>query len=102
SGNWASEVFSERLAQRRHVEHCLGQQFLQLAVFLLDRLQLASVGYLHAAVLRTPSVERRAADPVLTTQLGSRHARLMLLQRVDNLLLAEPSLAHRPSPLDGS
>src|SRR6516162_5443543 len=74
--------------------HRLRQQLLQLAVFILERLQLAGVGYLHAGVLRTPRVERRVADPVLAAQLNDRDARLVLLQHLDDLLLAEPSLAH--------
>src|SRR5215813_8120691 len=65
------------------------QQLLQLAVFILERLQLAGVGYLHAGVLRTPRVERRVADPVFAAQLNDRDARLVLLQHVDDLLLAE-------------
>src|SRR5215469_17138849 len=94
SGNWASEVFCESLAKCRHIEHRLRQQLLELAVFILECLQPAGVGHLHAAVLRTPRVKRRIADPVLAAQLDDRNARLVLLQHLDDLLLAEPSLAH--------
>src|SRR5580704_19013014 len=35
------------------------------------------------AILRTPGVERRVADPVLAAQLHRRNAGLMFLQHVD-------------------
>ena len=38
------------------------------------------------------------ADPVSAADLGHRQPRLVLLQNPNDLLLAEPALAHRPSP----
>ena len=42
-------------------------------------------------------VERRHADPVFAAQLGSLHARLMLLQDPDDLLFRLPDLS-TPGP----
>jgi len=64
--------FSEQLAQRRHVEHLLGQELLQLAVLLLPGLQPLRVRDLEPAVLRSPRVERGVADPVLAADLRHR------------------------------
>jgi hypothetical protein len=61
--NWASEVFCEHLAQRRHVQHLFCQQLLELAVLLLERLQPLGFRDLEAAVLRAPGVEGGVADP---------------------------------------
>ena len=63
--NWASEVFSEHLAQGSDVHHLLGQQTLQLHVLILKLLQPLGLADLHAAILRAPVVERRITDPVV-------------------------------------
>ncbi len=97
-----SEVFSELLAERRYVEQRLGKELLQLPVLILKRLQLAGGGDLHPAVLRPPRVEDRVADPVLSAEVPNRDPCLVLLQDPNDLILAEPVLAHRPSALDGS
>lgn len=94
----ASEVFSQRLTQRRHVEHRLGQELLELPVLLVERLQAMSVRDLHAAEARAPRVERRVADAVAAADLSHRQPGLLLLQDTDDLLFAEPALLHRPSP----
>src|SRR4051794_9043441 len=96
--SWASEVFCQHLAQRRRVQHLLRQQLLEPAVLLLERLQAPRLRDLEPAVLRAPGVERRITDAVPPADLGPRQPRLVLLQHADDLLLAEPALAHRPSP----
>jgi hypothetical protein len=101
-GAGRQKFFSERLAESGHVAHRLGQTLVQLPVLILERLQRAGVGDLHRAVLRPPRLEGRVADPVLSAAVPDRDPRLVLLQDPDDLLLAEPALAHRPSPLDGS
>ncbi len=90
----ASEVFSERLAQRRDVEHRLRQQLLELPVLIVQRLQPPRVGYLHAAIAITPVVEGRVADPVLAADVRHRNPGLMLLQHRNDLFFAEPALLH--------
>src|SRR5580698_8779410 len=42
--SWASEVFYEHLLERRRIQHRLRQQLLQLAVLVLQRLELAGNG----------------------------------------------------------
>ena len=66
-------VFSKHLLQRRHIQHRLRQELLELAVLLFQALQLAGVGDLHPAIARPPLVERRIADAVLPTQVARRH-----------------------------
>src|SRR5436305_14701717 len=70
SASWALEVFSEHLLQRRRIEHRLSQQLLELAVLVLERLQLACVGDLHPAEARAPFVEGRIADAVLPAHIA--------------------------------
>ncbi len=94
----ASEVFSQSLAQRRHVEHRLGEKLLELAVLLVERLQPARIRDLHAAEARAPRVERRVADAVAAADLSHRKPSRLLLQDDDDLLFAEPTFLHRPSP----
>src|SRR5271156_820911 len=67
SGSWASEVFSGHLTQGGDVEHRLCEELFELAVLFLERLQLAGVGGLHPAVLRSPRVEGRITDPACGT-----------------------------------
>ena len=73
SSNRASEVFSEHLFQCRDVHHRLRQQLFELRVLGFQRPQLLGVGYLHAAILRAPLVERRIADAVLPACPSSKH-----------------------------
>src|SRR6185312_1396698 len=86
SASRASEVFSKHLFQRRHIERRFRQQLLQLPVLLLESLQLAGVRHLHPAILRTPVIKRRIADPMLAANIRRRHPSLMLLQNPDDLL----------------
>src|SRR5690606_36793306 len=102
SSSRASEVFSEHLAERRHVHHRLRQKLLQLRVLLLQRLQPLGLRHLHAAILLAPCVERRIGDAVLAAQLRRRQSRLMLFQDADDLLFREPGSFHYPSPLSGN
>src|SRR5690606_14224944 len=92
--NWASEVFSEHLAQHRDIHHRLRQEPLQLRILVLELLQPLRLADLHAAILRAPVVEGRIADPVLPAQLCGAQPRLMLLQDADNLLFREPAAFH--------
>jgi len=63
-------------------QHRLGEQLLQSAVLVLQRVQLAGIGDLHPAIARTPIVERRIADAVLC---GTHH-RPIGRQRVPSAL----------------
>ena len=51
-----------------------------------------------SAELLLPAIERRRADPMLTTQVRRLHPSLMLLQYPDDLLFRLPALLHAPLP----
>src|SRR5262245_10480960 len=72
----------------------LGQQFLQLRVLSLELAQALDLMNLHSPKLRTPSVERRVAETVLTAQLPHWHPGLSFFQKPDDLLLGKPPLLH--------
>ena len=102
SSNWASEVFSQHLAQSRDIQHRFPQQLFQLGVLLLQRLQTLRLRHLRAAIFAAPLVEGYIADPVLVAQFRRRQPGSMLLQYPDNLLFAEPRSLHYLSPLQGT
>src|SRR5262245_46733398 len=72
----------------------LGQEFLQLRVLSLELAQALDLMNLHSPKLRTPAVERRIAETVLTAQLPHWHPGLGFLQKSDDLLLGKPPLLH--------
>src|SRR5580698_9034798 len=92
--SWASEVFYEHLLERRRIQHRLRQQLLQLAVLVLQRLELAGIGDLHPTVARAPLVEGRIADAVLAAQLARRQSGSVLLQHLDDLFFRKSALTH--------
>jgi hypothetical protein len=89
---------------RRHVpkhgvvQHRVREQPLQPRVLVLERLQTARFGNLHAAEPRLPLVDGRRADAMPPADVRRRHPALLLAQDRDDLLLAEPRSPHRPSP----
>src|SRR6185437_8068393 len=89
------------ILQHRDVEHRLGQQLLQLAVLVFERLQLARIRHVHPAELRLPFEEGRAADAMLAEQIGRLHPGLVLAQNPNDLLFRKPRTLHRPSPSRG-
>lgn len=89
SSSRASEVFSEHLAERRHVHHRLRQKLLQPSVLVLKSLQPLGFRYLHLAILRTPLVKRRVADAVFAAQIRGRKPRLVLLQNPNDICSSE-------------
>lgn len=107
----ASEVFSQRLTQRGHVEHRLGQELLELAVLLASSAfgRRASETSMPPK-RRAPRVERRVADPVAAADLSYRQPSLLLLQEpmicsslnrlffIVRLLLDGPSLQNEGRP----
>src|ERR1700691_5094673 len=99
SASWASEVVSEHLLERRRVEHRLRQELLQLAILVLQRLELAGVGDLHPAIARSPLVERGIADAIFATQLAGRQSGSVFLQHLDDLFFRESALTHVRLPV---
>jgi hypothetical protein len=85
----ASSGLSQEVFQDRHVEMGVGQKALQPGVLAFQRLQLAGVGYAHAAVLGLPLVERgvahavRSKNPMICFSVD-RALRIVLLQVTDS------------------
>jgi len=64
-----ASVLPEGDLERLDIQMRLGQQLLQLRVLRLELAQALGFRYLHSAELRPPTVERRIAETVLTTQV---------------------------------
>ena len=76
---WASEVFSEHLAQRRDVHHRLRQELLQLRVLVLELLQPLHLGRQQTGTLLLPVEVGGLADPRLPAGLPNRRSIFALL-----------------------
>ena len=76
------------------IEHCVGQHAFQPAVLVFERPQALGLRHVHAAVFSLPFVDAGIADAMLPAELRDGHARLLLLQDRDDLLLAEPAALH--------
>ena len=76
----------------------IGDQLLQLAVFVLELLQAPQLAGTKPAIQLLPAVERLLRNPHPPDDLGHRRSRLRLLQGEGNLLLGEPTLLHGSAP----
>src|SRR5947199_6108449 len=90
----ASPLLSQKILQRRVVQHGIGQQSLQSRVLVFQRPQPFSLGDVHAAESGLPFVDARVADAVLAAQIGDRNAGLVLLQYPDDLLFRKAAALH--------
>src|SRR6056297_1609176 len=70
---------------------CSATMRLSLAFSVFSRLMSLR---LHVSVLLPPGIERRRADPVAPADLIHLRSGLLLLQHVDDLLIAEPLVLH--------
>src|SRR5690625_1672948 len=70
---------------------------LEPGVFVLQLLQAARLGDIHAAVLLTPAVERVCADAVPAAQITRLGTGIGLRQDGDDLLFRKPALPHDSS-----
>lgn len=86
----ASPFFCCDILQDCVVQHLLGQELLQPRVLVLERLQTAGVGHIHAAILRLELVEGRRADPVLPAHISRLRTGLLFLPHPYDLLFREP------------
>src|SRR5262249_30896299 len=98
----ASPLSAVDVLQNGDVQHRLGQQLLQPRVLVLQRLQPPRIRHVETAELGLPLVKRRARDPMLAANVCRRAPRLLLAQDPDDLLFAEPTALHRPSPLEAT
>src|ERR1700716_4479674 len=90
----ASPFLSQKVLQRRIVQHGVGQQPLQPGVLVLQRLQPLGLRDIHPAELRFPFVDTGVADAMLAAQIGDRNAGLVLLQNPDDLLFRKTTALH--------
>ena len=64
-------------------------KLLQLGVLVFQSIQLAGIGYLHAAELRLVFLKGSLRYPVLTAYIRRPKAVLQLIQYSDDLLIRE-------------
>src|SRR3954470_20754944 len=76
----ASPLLSQKVLQRRVVQHGIGQQPLQSRVLVFQRPHPLSLGDVQAAESGLPFVDARVAHAVLAAEIGDRHPGLVLLQ----------------------
>lgn len=90
----ASPLFCDDLLHQLELQALVRDQPFESRVFLFQLAQALQVRHAHPAVLGTPRVERRRADPVLARDIRHAHAGLGLFQDPGDLTLAELRLAH--------
>lgn len=76
------------------VQHHICQEPLQLRVLVLQRLQPLGFGYVNAAELGLLFIDAGIADAVLAAKLRDRRARLVLIQKADDLFVRETIALH--------
>ena len=76
----ALELFFENILQRHVVESEVGDQLLEALVFDFQRFEPASLGYVHAAILRLPAIKSLRTDAVLSRDFAYREPGLLLLK----------------------
>ena len=99
-GEMARSLFSKSFLQKIGLHAEVRINPLQPTVLVLDGLHLADQRRIHAAILRTPLVERRIAHAMLAAQLGHRNTAFGLPQDREDLFIgayAAPSGATVPS-----
>src|SRR5690606_28943126 len=92
-----SRLVSQEVLQDLEVQRLVGHDALEPSVFILQLLETARLGDIHAAVLRAPAVERVLADAVPAAELARPRAGFRLGQNGNDLLFREPALLHDSS-----
>src|SRR5262249_2168307 len=96
----ASAPFSQRLPQEVPVQRQVGDELLELVVFLPELPELPHLGNAQAPEPLLPPVEGRLTHPELPADLLDRGPGLRLAEGHRDLLRAVPAGLHRP-PLLG-
>ena len=86
----ASELFCQKILQRRFVQHRVGQQALELGVLALELLEPPGIRHLQPTILRLPVVDRRFRYTISTGQIGGLRSSFGLLKQANDLLFGEP------------
>src|SRR6056297_1642254 len=99
---WASPVFCQQFLHRRHVQHLIRHDPLELGILDLQLPQPLGLGCIHATVLLPPDIERGGADPVAPTDVVRLGAGLAFLKHADDLLFSETLPLHGSSSFSNS
>src|SRR6056297_2394345 len=99
---WASPVFCQQFLHRRHVQHLIRHDPLELGILDLQLPQPLGLGCIHATVLLPPGIERGGADPVAPTDVVRLGAGLAFLKHADDLLFSETLPLHGSSSFSNS
>ena len=91
--------FSQDVPQDLQIERLVGDEPLEAAIFIFERLQTPRIADLQIAVLLFPVIQRRPRDAVAADQLGRLAAAGVLLQNRDDLLGVNRVVCIRP-PVD--
>ena len=94
-GRQALPFFSQKLFQRRRIQHRVRQQPLQLGVLVLERLEPLRLRHVEAPVLGLLIVQRRLRHPILPAEVRTFRTGLLLTQNADDLLFRKTSTLHR-------
>jgi hypothetical protein len=89
-----SPLFCEHVLEHPVVEREVGDRGLEPPVLGFERLEAAGLVDIQPAVLGLPAVVSLLRDAVVAAGVGDSLARFDALEDVDDLLLAEPGLAH--------
>src|SRR6056297_1947781 len=99
---WASPVFCQQFLHRRHVQHLIRHDPLELGILDLQLPQPLGLGCIHATVLLPPGIERGGADPVAPTDVVRLGAGLAFLKHADDLLFSETLPLHGSASFSNS
>jgi hypothetical protein len=95
AGAQASVFFWQHVLEDLLVERQLGDELIEPRVLPLEILQPRELGLRQRPVLLAPAIERGLGYTVLPAELRHRHPGLRLLDGIPDLLLREPTRAHR-------
>lgn len=87
-------IFSEQVYRSGMVQHGDGEELLQPAVLILERLQPLRLADIHTAILGLPFVDDRIADTLLAAQVGHGTPGLVLFQNADDLVFGKSAALH--------
>ena len=89
-------LYPEDALEGVDVEVRFGQELLELGVLAFQLFQPPGVGYVHAAELGPPLVERGVAEAAFAAELLDRHPGLGLLEKANDLFIHLVQCPNRP------
>src|SRR5690554_710511 len=92
-----SLLVSQEVLEHLEVQRLIGNNALEASVFILELLETACLGGVHATVLLAPAVERVRADAMPAAQLTRLCTGIRFRQDGDDLLFRIPTLPHDSS-----